>query len=122
MTADAQKVEEAIALCDRPGVSPGQVQALLREALGREPGASPGADSHESTAAQTYHAFTRIPPRQALLGVTPEKWAHDTFTADSEAEADALMDGLHVPLGGEVIVVPSNAAIRLTASIVTERA
>jgi hypothetical protein len=61
--------------------------------------------------------ITRIPPKQALLGVTPERWTLEETEAES---LDAVKESLHVPLGGECKVVKLEDIVTIKPRIIYE--
>lgn len=62
--------------------------------------------------------ITKIPPKQGLLGTVPGK----TVLEEVEIEdgEDFVTDGFHVPLGGEVLIVPMDVVTTIRSKIVNE--
>jgi hypothetical protein len=61
--------------------------------------------------------ITEIPPRQALLGVTPAK----IIVEESEVESlDEAVQGVHVPLGGQVRIVPMESVTTVRSKVINE--
>lgn len=61
--------------------------------------------------------ITKTPSRQGLIGPVPEKITYDEVEG---ASVEEVRDRLHVPFGGECIIVPAGYAITIKARIINE--